>query len=60
MDTAIAAAEAADRAERGGRSGGLHIRDSPTRTEAIEAATEAEAEDPTPGSQEEEQLEETG
>jgi hypothetical protein len=42
MDAAIAAAEAVDRAERGGRSGGLHIRDSPTHTEAIEAAIEAE------------------
>jgi hypothetical protein len=57
MDTAIAAAEAAGRAERGGRSVGLHIRDSPACTEATEAATEAEAEESTPGSQEEQQLE---
>jgi hypothetical protein len=53
MDAAIAAAEAADRVERGGRSGGLHIKDSPARTKAAEAATEVEAEEPTPGSQEE-------
>jgi hypothetical protein len=60
MDTTIAAAEAADRAERGARSGGLHIRDSHARTNATEAATEVEAEEPTPGSQEEQQPEETG
>jgi hypothetical protein len=53
MDAAIAAVEVADRAERGGRSGGLHIRHSPAHIEATEAATEAEAEEPTPGSQEE-------
>jgi hypothetical protein len=53
MDAAIVAVEAADRAERDGRSGGLHIRDLPAHTETTEAATEGEAKEPTPGSQEE-------
>jgi hypothetical protein len=52
MDTTIAAAEAVDRVERCGRSGGLHIRDSHARTDTTKAATEVEAEEPTPGSQE--------
>jgi hypothetical protein len=59
MDAAIAAAKAVDRAKRGGRSGGLHFRDPPARTEATEAETEVEAEEPTPGSQEEQQPDET-
>jgi hypothetical protein len=40
MDAAIAATKVVDRAERGGRSGGLHIRDPPAHIETIEAATE--------------------
>jgi hypothetical protein len=53
MDAAIAVAEVADRAERSGKSGGLHIRDPPARIETTEAAIEGEAEEPTPGSHEE-------
>jgi hypothetical protein len=37
----------------------LHIRDPPARTETTEAAIEAEAEEPSPSSQEEQQPEET-
>lgn len=49
IDEARAAVKTADRTKRGGRSGGLHIKDPPVCAEA----TEAKAEEPKPGSQEE-------